>query len=163
MADVVLTAALADAGLDDRVDVVSSGTGGMAPRRPDGPPGRGDPHRPRLRRLPAPGSKQFEASWHDEVDVVLAMDATNHSDLARAGLRAGRPGRLLMFRDLDPRATDDDRDVPDPYFGDDDGFSARHGDGRAHVRRDRPAAARRTGVTRRGHRLQPLLRCRWHP
>jgi protein-tyrosine phosphatase len=27
-----------------------------------------------------------------------------------------------MFRDFDPRASDDDRDVPDPYYGGDDGF-----------------------------------------
>ncbi len=27
-----------------------------------------------------------------------------------------------MFRDFDPRATDGDRDVPDPYYGRDDGF-----------------------------------------
>jgi protein-tyrosine phosphatase len=28
-----------------------------------------------------------------------------------------------MFRDFDPRATGSDRDVPDPYFGGDDGFA----------------------------------------
>jgi protein-tyrosine phosphatase len=28
-----------------------------------------------------------------------------------------------MFRDFDPRADDHDRDVPDPYFGGDDGFA----------------------------------------
>ncbi len=121
MADVVLTAALVDAGLDDRVDVVSSGTGGWHV---------GDPMDRRAAAiLTARGydashhrAKQFEASWHDEADVVLAMDATNHSDL-RELAAGGETGRLLMFRDLDPRAADDDRDVPDPFFGDDDGFS----------------------------------------
>ena len=53
---------------------------------------------------------------------MLAMDATNHSDLRKLAA-GGDTGRLLMFRDLDPRATDDDRDVPDPYYGDDDGFA----------------------------------------
>ncbi len=121
MADVVLTAALADASLDDRVEVVSSGTGGWHV---------GDPMDRRAAAvLTAHGydasrhrAKQFEASWHDEADVVLAMDTTTHSDL-RELAAGGESGRLLMFRDLDPRAADDDRDVPDPFFGDDDGFS----------------------------------------
>jgi protein-tyrosine phosphatase len=121
MADVVLTAALVDAGLDDQVDVVSSGTGGWHV---------GDPMDRRAAAvLTAHGYdasrhrvKKFEASWHDEADVVLAMDATNHRDL-RELAEGGDTGRLLMFRDLDPRAADDDRDVPDPFFGDDDGFS----------------------------------------
>jgi len=121
MADVVLTAALADAGLDDRVEVVSSGTGGWHVGGPM--------DRRAAATLTAHGydasqhrAKQFEPSWHDKVDVVLAMDATNHSDLRKLAA-GGDTGRLMMFRDLDPRATDDDRDVPDPYFGDDDGFS----------------------------------------
>jgi protein-tyrosine phosphatase len=28
-----------------------------------------------------------------------------------------------MFRDFDPRATRGDRDVPDPYYGGEDGFA----------------------------------------
>jgi protein-tyrosine phosphatase len=123
MADVVLTAAVADAGLDDRVEVVSSGTGGWHV---------GDPmDRRAAATLTAHGydasehrAQQFEPSWHEEADVVLAMDASNHSDLSEvAPVPPGDPdGRLLMFRDFDPRANGDDRDVPDPYFGDDDGF-----------------------------------------
>ena len=30
--------------------------------------------------------------------------------------------RVRLFRDFDPLATDDDREVPDPYYGEDDGF-----------------------------------------
>jgi protein-tyrosine phosphatase len=118
MADVVLTVAVADAGLDDRVEVVSSGTGGWH---------LGDPmDRRAAATLAAHGYdgsahrvRQFDPAWHGEVDLVLAMDATNHADLRAT---AGGDDRLLMFRDFDPRATDDDREVPDPFFGDDDGF-----------------------------------------
>jgi protein-tyrosine phosphatase len=65
---------------------------------------------------------QFETHWYDDHDLVLAMDESNHADL---GDLAGEvePGRLRMFRDFDPRATGSDRDVPDPYFGGDDGFA----------------------------------------
>ena len=68
-------------------------------------------------------AQQFEKTWFDEADVVLAMDADNLADLE--ALRPGdhEHGRLLMFRDFDPRSGGDhDRDVPDPYYGGDDGF-----------------------------------------
>ena len=122
MAHVVLEDALADAGLADRVEVVSAGTGSWH----DGEPmdrraaavlaSHGyDPSQHR--------GRQFEPVWHDECDLVLAMDSTNLADLAELReLPDDDPARLLMFRDFDPAATPTDRDVPDPYFGREDGF-----------------------------------------
>jgi protein-tyrosine phosphatase len=122
MAHVVLTGALADAGLDDRVEVVSAGTGDW---HVGGPMDRraaavltshgydASQHR----------AQQFQPSWHEEHDLVLAMDAQNHTDLEElAGELAGSEQRLRLFRDFDPLATAADRDVPDPYYGGDDGF-----------------------------------------
>ena len=125
MAHVVLSSAVAQAGLDDRVEVVSAGTAGWHTGKPM--------DRRAAATLAAHGydasrhrAQQFEPAWHEEADVVLAMDTSNHGDLRELGPvleEAGQDsGRLLMFRDFDPRATDDDRDVPDPYYGDDDGF-----------------------------------------
>ena len=125
MAHVVLTSALADAGLDDRVEVVSAGTGDW---HVGGPMDRraaavltshgydASQHR----------AQQFEPSWHDEHDLVLAMDAQNHADLTElrglADELTGTERRLRLFREFDPLADDGDRDVPDPYYGGDDGF-----------------------------------------
>ncbi len=116
MAEVVLSALLAEAGLDDRVEVVSSGTGGWHVGEPM--------DRRAAATLAAHGydgsahrAQQLQPSWLDECDVLLAMDAAN-----RVEIGPGSDGRVLLFRDLDPRATDDDRDVPDPYYGEDDGF-----------------------------------------
>ena len=113
MAEVVLRSQLEDAGLGDRVEVVSSGTGDWHVGNPM--------DRRAAATLTAHGydasrhrAQQFAPSWLDECDVVLAMDASNLADI-------GGGDRVLMFRDLDPRA-EDDRDVPDPYYGDDDGF-----------------------------------------
>jgi protein-tyrosine phosphatase len=119
IAETVLAEKVARAGLHDRVEIVSAGTGDYH---------IGEPMDRRAAAvLAAHGydgsahrAAQFEATWHDEHDLVLAMDATNHTDLSDL---AEDVDRLRMFRDFDPRATDDDRDVPDPYFGGDDGFA----------------------------------------
>jgi low molecular weight protein-tyrosine phosphatase len=119
--EVVLTEKLARAGLDDRVEVVSAGTGEWH---------IGEPMDRRAATvLAAHGydgsahrASQFEPHWHDDYDLVLAMDENNHADLLELA-KDKVAGRLRMFRDFDPRATRGDRDVPDPYYGGDDGFA----------------------------------------
>ena len=114
-AHVVLEQRLAEAGLDDRVVVHSSGTGDWHV---------GDPmDRRAAATLTAAGydpsrhrARQYDASWAGDHDLVLAMDADNLADLG------GRSDRVGMFRDLDP--VDPGADVPDPYYGGTDGFAA---------------------------------------
>jgi len=113
-AHVVLEERLARAGLDDRVVVHSSGTGGWHV---------GDPmdHRAAAALIRAgydPSrhrARQYDATWADDHDLVLAMDADNLADLG------GRAERVGLFRDLDPVAPG--ADVPDPYYGGPDGFT----------------------------------------
>ncbi|WP_148615241.1 low molecular weight protein-tyrosine-phosphatase [Nocardioides rubriscoriae] len=113
MADVVLRAKLAQAGLDDRVEVQSCGTGGWHV---------GEPMDRRaaatLREAGYDGSahraQQFTAAWLDHHDLVLAMDTDN---LAAVG---GRSDRVMLLRDLDP---DGPGEVPDPYYGGESGFT----------------------------------------
>lgn len=114
MAHVVLEERLVEAGLDDRVVVHSSGTGGwhvgdpMDPRAAAALTEAGyDPSRHR--------AQQYDDSWLATHDLVLAMDADNLADLG------GRSERVGMFRDLDP--VDPGADVPDPYYGGPDGFA----------------------------------------
>jgi protein-tyrosine phosphatase len=121
MADVVLTERIADAELDGAVEVVSAGTGGWHVGNPM--------DRRAAALLTAHGydasrhrAERFENAWFDDCDVVLAMDGDNLTDLGSLRPDAD-PGRLLMVRAFDPRsAGEHDRDVPDPYFGGDDGF-----------------------------------------
>ncbi|MBC2959679.1 low molecular weight protein-tyrosine-phosphatase [Nocardioides deserti] len=113
MADVVLAARLEEAGLADRVRVVSSGTGGWHV---------GNPMDERAAAtLTAAGydatrhrAQQFAPTWLDEHDLVLAMDRSNLADVG------GASERVMLFRDLDPVAPGGE--VPDPYYGGDDGF-----------------------------------------
>jgi protein-tyrosine phosphatase len=126
MAAVVLSDRVARAGLSDEVVVVSAGTGGWHV---------GGPMDERAARvLTAHGydasrhrARQFDAGWFDDCDLILAMDADNRRDVAvmapdhasSKGLSGGGPGQVRMFRDYDPAGPGD---VPDPYFGGDDGF-----------------------------------------
>lgn len=51
-----------------------------------------------------------------DTDLVLAMDRSNLYDLRAMGVEA------VLIRTFDPEA--DERDVPDPYYGDDADFDA---------------------------------------
>lgn len=118
MADVVLNARVADAGLDDRVAVVSAGTGdwhvgdAMDRRAAALLTSQGyDASRHR--------AQQVLARWLDEHDLVLAMDADNLADLRALAGGTVDGERLRAFRDFDPEGPGD---VPDPYYGGDAGF-----------------------------------------
>ncbi|MEO9324070.1 low molecular weight protein-tyrosine-phosphatase [Nocardioides sp. C4-1] len=113
MADVVLQAKLADAGLDDVVSVDSCGTGGWHV---------GDPMDDRAAATLADAgydptrhrAQQYADHWRDDHDLLLAMDEANLADIG------GRGDRVLLLRDLDP--DEPGAVVPDPYYGGDDGF-----------------------------------------
>ena len=116
MAHVVLESRLDDAGLGDLVEVTSSGTGGWHVGNPMDPRAAAtltqagyDATRHRAR--------QYDASWADRNDLVLAMDHDNLDNLIDLG---GVSPRVMLFRDFDP--VEPGGDVPDPYYGGDAGF-----------------------------------------
>lgn len=116
VAAAVMRDRLASAGLDDRVEVISSGTG-------DWHIGEPMDHRAAA-TLKAAGydightARQIEASWLAECDLLLAMDDANLNDITSLG--DVEAGRVRKFRDFDP--VEPGADVPDPYFGGPDGF-----------------------------------------
>ena len=112
-AHVVLESRIADAGLADRVEVASSGTGGWHVGNPM--------DRRAAATLTAAGydptrhrARQYDATWPGSYDLVLVMDEANLADVG------GRTDRLGLFRDHDP--VDPGGEVPDPYYGGADGF-----------------------------------------
>ena len=118
MADVVLTQRVDDVGLAGVVDVASCGTGGWHV---------GDPmdrraaavllehdYDPSLHR-----ARQFAAAWSEEHDLLLCMDESNLAD-ARGVVPGAEAERLRLFRDYDP--IDPGSEVPDPYYGGEQGF-----------------------------------------
>ena len=123
IAEAVLRALVADAGLGDRIAVSSAGTaewhiGRPADERTIDVLARngydGSSHR----------ARQFEKDWFDRHDLVLALDRSNLADLqALAAPDQAAPHhvdkvRLLMSFDPAAGVTD----VPDPYYGGPEGF-----------------------------------------
>jgi protein-tyrosine phosphatase len=112
MAEVVLRARLAEAGLAEKVEVDSAGTGDWHV---------GDPMyrgaRIQLERRGYDGSshraRQIRPSWLAERDLILAMDTLNLASLRRlAGDTANH--RIRLFGEA---ADLHGADVPDPYGG----------------------------------------------
>ncbi|WP_252737284.1 low molecular weight protein-tyrosine-phosphatase [Reichenbachiella agariperforans] len=64
-------------------------------------------------------ARQFEAEDFEQFDYVIAMDRSNYHNMA--ALVSQKPSNLFLMREFDSEA-DGDMDVPDPYYGGDDGF-----------------------------------------
>lgn len=65
-------------------------------------------------------ARQFKAHDFDEFDIILAMDASNLANMLKLAPNAelARKARLVM----DHAPQHPEREVPDPYFGGDEGF-----------------------------------------
>ena len=110
---------VADAGLADAFHVESAGTGSWhVGERPD----------PRTRRVAeARGyrldgrAQHWQARDFDRFDYVVAMDSGHQAALLRLASTAARKAKVSLALD---HALDGPRggDVPDPYYGEADGF-----------------------------------------
>jgi len=117
-AEAVFRRRVADAGLAERIHIDSAGTGdwhiGKAPdRRASAAAAQ------RGYQLEALRARQVSAEDFRRFDLVLAMDDNNLADL-----QALRPedDDALLVRFLDVLGDDGPHEVPDPYYGGDDGF-----------------------------------------
>jgi protein-tyrosine phosphatase len=122
MAETVLRAELAAAGLDGAVVVDSAGTGdwhvgdrmdpgaraALASRGYDG-----SAHR----------ARQYEPSWLARRDLVLAMDGSNLASLRRMA-RGQDDERIRLFGEVGGLAGAGGGDIPDPWGGDAGEFGA---------------------------------------
>ncbi len=119
MAETVLRAELAAAGLDGAVVVDSAGTGDWHVGDAMDPGARaalasrgfdGSAHR----------ARQFQPSWLARRDLILAMDARNLADLRRMARSQG-DDRIRLFGEVGG-LTEVGGDIPDPWGGGADEF-----------------------------------------
>jgi protein-tyrosine phosphatase len=62
-------------------------------------------------------ARQVDPADFEEFDLILAMDRSNHADLL--AMEGADPAKVRLFREM---AGEGELDVPDPYYGGDDGF-----------------------------------------
>jgi low molecular weight protein-tyrosine phosphatase len=65
-------------------------------------------------------ARQFEPDWFERYDLIVALDAGHLAEL-RHMAPDGAAAKIRLLREFDPAA--DELDVPDPYYGDDAGFT----------------------------------------
>jgi protein-tyrosine phosphatase len=118
MAETVLRAELAAAGLAGAVVVDSAGTGdwhvgdAMDPGAREALASRG--HDGSAHR-----ARQFQPSWLSRYDLILAMDARNLADLRRMA-QGQDPDRIRLFGEAG--GLGETSDIPDPWGGGPDEF-----------------------------------------
>ena len=127
MAEVVLRAQLAAAGLQDRVVVDSAGTGDWHVGEPMNPPARRQLER-RGYDGAAHRARQVDASWLAERDLFLAMDNSNLANLRGQSLarQDAAPDTVRRIRLFGEVAGLDGADVPDPWGGSPADFARVH-------------------------------------
>jgi protein-tyrosine phosphatase len=121
-AEGVMRKLVTDAGLEDRIELDSAGTGSWhVGAKPD------------PRATAAAKAAGFELAGRartvtgedfDRFDMILAMDRFNASELL--GMAPGGEGaeKVRLLREFDPTSSGDwNLDVPDPYEGGERGFS----------------------------------------
>ena len=111
-AEGVMRGLVADAGLTDRIEIDSAGTGGWHAGAP--PDGRSVAAAARRGIRLTGAARQVTRADFEDFDLLVAMDRENLADLsAIAPPGTGHKIRLLLG---------EGRDVPDPYYGGPHGF-----------------------------------------
>ncbi|HTE64560.1 MAG TPA: low molecular weight protein-tyrosine-phosphatase [Solirubrobacteraceae bacterium] len=119
-AEGVMRGLLREDGLEDVVEVDSAGTGDW--HAGDPPDGRATAAAAARGVRLAGAARQITAADFGDYDLILAADRRNLRDL-EALVPAGAQAKLHLLRAFDPASAGaPDLDVPDPYYGGDDGF-----------------------------------------
>jgi protein-tyrosine phosphatase len=102
----------------ENVEVESAGIGDW---HAGDPPDRRATEAARRRGIALEGvARQVRASDFDDFDLLIAMDRANQRDLLALAPDDQAAAKVRLLREWEPGAAD--LDVPDPYYGDGDGF-----------------------------------------
>ncbi|CAA9530059.1 MAG: Low molecular weight protein tyrosine phosphatase [uncultured Solirubrobacteraceae bacterium] len=120
-AEGVMRHLLEDEGLTNEVELESAGTGDWHVGNPPDPRATAAAHD---RGIALEGAaRQVAPPDFDSFDLILAMDSENLADLRRAAPDGAAREKVRLLREFDPASVaDGELDVPDPYYGGDDGF-----------------------------------------
>jgi protein-tyrosine phosphatase len=119
-AEGVMRAAVREAGLEQRIEIDSAGTGAWHVGEP---PDERSTAAARQRGIELAGEgRQFERGDFERFDLILAMDESNRRELLRIAPDDDARAKVRLFREFDRASDGGDLDVPDPYFGGEQGF-----------------------------------------
>lgn len=117
LAEGVFRHLVAEAGLEDGIEIDSAGTGGWHVGEAPDPRSQEIAARHGV-SLDGQSARRVTPEDFEYFDWVVAMDAENESELHRRAPADAR-ARIVRLRDFDP---DGAGDVPDPYYGGPQGF-----------------------------------------
>ena len=119
-AEGVMRHVVREEGLEDRIEVDSAGTGGW---HVGAPPDERATAAARRRSIAVEGAaRRFSPDDFGSYDLILAMDAENRRDLLTLAPDDEAASKVRLLREFDPASEGGDLDVPDPYYGGDEGF-----------------------------------------
>lgn len=119
-AEAVMRHRIAEAGLEDAIVVESSGTGSWHAGHPRDARASSEA---RARGIAMDGlARQFDAGDFHRLDMILAMDEQNASDLRSIAPDPPSAAKVRLLREFDPSARGD-LSVPDPYYDTEGGFT----------------------------------------
>lgn len=116
-----MRALVAEARLHDLIELDSAGTGGW---HAGDPPDARSVAAARRRGIVIDGSaRQVALADFERFDLLIALDASNASGLLSVAPDERAAAKVRLLREFDPAsAAGADLDVPDPYYGGEDGF-----------------------------------------
>ncbi len=116
-----MRALVREAGLEDEIEIDSAGTGGW---HAGDPPDTRATAAAKARGLALEGgARQVRPEDFEVYDLLLAADRENVRDLLAVAPSEEAAGKIRLLREFDPHSAGaPDLDVPDPYYGGDDGF-----------------------------------------
>jgi protein-tyrosine phosphatase len=120
-AEGTMRALVREAGMEDRIEIDSAGTGGW---HVGAPPDERATAAAAGRGIALEGSaRRVRTSDFDDFDLMIAMDSANLSDLRSLASDDAQRAKVRLLREFDPSSDGSgDLDVPDPYYGGGDGF-----------------------------------------
>jgi protein-tyrosine phosphatase len=122
-AEGVMRALVREAGMEQRIELDSAGTGGW--HVGESPDARAT-DAARRRGIALEGAaRKVRPRDFEEFDLILAMDAANLRDLQRLAPDERARGKVRLLREwgrAGSQASDGELDVPDPYYGGPEGF-----------------------------------------
>src|SRR4051812_43030188 len=113
-AEGVMRSLIREAGVEDRIEIDSAGTGGWHAGEPPDARAAEAAHR---RGVTIEGAaRQVVPEDFEAFDLIVAMDRENLRGLLAVAPDGEAAAKVRLLREFDPDASGD-LDVPDPYYG----------------------------------------------